>query len=163
LVRDNTNQGYGVLLSSNKKTKSTHMKFDFTDQIKQKTDKELTDIYVNAKDYNPDFVKLAEEELQARNINLAGSTKQREKVEQAVTEELKQGRDGNPIYIFLCFVLALMGGLLGIYAGYVYSQSKINIANGESYYAYNKETRRLGKLMMMVGAGAIFVILLINY
>lgn len=136
------------------------MKFDFTDQIKQKTDKELTDIYINAKDYNPDFVKLAEEELQSRNINLVGSAKQREEVEQAVTEELKQGKDGNPLYIFLCFVLALLGGLLGIYAGYVYSQSKKTAANGESYYAYNKETRKLGKIMMAVGVGAILFILL---
>ena len=136
------------------------MKFDFTDQIKQKTDKELTDIYVNAKDYNPDFVKLAEVELQARKINIEGSTKQREKVEQTVTEELKNGKDGNPLYIFFCFVLALLGGLLGIYAGYVYSQSKIHAANGESYYAYNKETRQLGKIMMAVGGVVILFLLL---
>jgi hypothetical protein len=136
------------------------MKFDFSDQIKQKTDKELTDVYINARDYNPDFVRLAEEELNARNINLDSSIKQRERVEQTVTEELKQGKDGNPLYIFFCFVLALLGGLLGIYAGYVYSQSKIKTANGESYYAYNKETRQLGKIMMMVGVAVILFFLL---
>lgn len=27
------------------------MKFDFTQQIKQKTDQELTEIFINAKDY----------------------------------------------------------------------------------------------------------------
>jgi hypothetical protein len=136
------------------------MKFDFADQIKQKTDKELTDIYVNARDYNSDFVKLAEEELHTRKINLDSSAKQREKVEQIVTEELKKGRDGNPLYIFFCFVLALLGGLLGIYAGYVYSQSKIKTANGESYYAYNKETRQLGKMMMLLGVAVILFFLL---
>jgi hypothetical protein len=34
------------------------MKFDFTQQIKQKTDKELTEIFINAKDYNPEFARL---------------------------------------------------------------------------------------------------------
>lgn len=55
------------------------MQFDFTDQIKQKTDKELTEIFINAKDYNPDFVSLAEKELQARNINIDASRQIREK------------------------------------------------------------------------------------
>jgi len=47
------------------------MQFDFTEQIRQKTDKELTDIFINAKDYNPEFIKLAEKELAARHINTA--------------------------------------------------------------------------------------------
>ncbi|MEP6844722.1 MAG: hypothetical protein ABI861_01905 [Panacibacter sp.] len=46
------------------------MKFDFTNQIKQKTDEELTEIFIHAKDYNPEFVQLAEQELSARNISL---------------------------------------------------------------------------------------------
>lgn len=124
------------------------MKFDFSHQIKQKTDKELTDIYINAGDYNPDFVKLAEEELQARNINLSGSAKQKAIVDQTAFDQLKEGKDGNRVYIFICFILAIFGGLLGIYAGYVYNQSKIKTDDGKSYYAYNKETRQLGKLMM---------------
>lgn len=135
------------------------MKFDFTDQIKQKTDKELTDIFINARGYNPDFVRLAEKELQARSINLDSSVKQKEKVSETLKEELKQGKDGNPLYIFFCFVLALLGGLLGICAGYVYSQSKIRTADGESYYAYNKETRQLGKIMMLVGVAVILFFL----
>jgi hypothetical protein len=138
------------------------MKFDFTDQIKQKTDKELTDIFINARDYNPDFVRLAEQELQARSINLDSSVKQKEKVSETLKEELKHGKDGNPLYIFFCFVLALLGGLLGIYAGYVYSQSKIRTADGESYYAYNKETRQLGKIMMLVGVAVILFLLFRN-
>ena len=136
------------------------MKFDFSDQIKQKTDKELTDIYINARDYNPDFVKLAEEELQARNINLNGSAKQKAIVDQTAIDQLKEGKDGNRFYIFICFILAIFGGLLGIYAGYVYSQSKIKTDDGESYYAYNKETRQLGKIMMWVGVAAIFILLI---
>jgi hypothetical protein len=53
--------------------------------------------------------------------------------------------------------------LLGIYAGYVYSQSKIKTDDGESYYAYNKETRRMGKLMMLVGVLSILFIIFSQY
>ena len=137
------------------------MKFDFTDQIKEKTDKELTDIYIHARDYNPDFVKLAVEELQARNISMGNSTQKREMVDQLAIDQLKEGRDGNRVYIFICFILAILGGLLGIYAGYIYSQSKIKTADGELYYAYNKETRQLGKIMMWVGIAAIVIILMV--
>lgn len=137
------------------------MQLDFTDQIKQKTDKELRDIFIHARDYNPDFVRLAEQELQARNIKLDDSLKQKEIVEQAVKAKLAEGKDGNPVYIFLCFVLALLGGLLAVYAGYIYSQSKIKTPEGESYFAYNKETRQLGKWMMLLG-GAVFLFLILR-
>lgn len=135
------------------------MKFDFADQIKQKTDKELADIYINSRNYNPEFVQLAKQELLARNIVLDSFAVQKEAAEQTVKEELKEGRDRNPLYIFFCFILALLGGLLGIYAGYVYSQSKIKADDGELYYAYNKQTRQMGKLMMLVGVLACLFII----
>lgn len=127
------------------------MKFDFTEQIKQKTDKELTEIFINIKDYNPEFVRLAVEELAARNINVDSSKQIRDKNKEINKEQLQKGKDGSPFYIFLCFVLALFGGFLAIYAGYIYSQSKIKDAEGKEYYAYNEQTRQLGKIMMWLG------------
>lgn len=132
------------------------MKFDFTAQIKQKTDKELTEIFINAKDYNPDFVKLAEQELQNRNINLDTSKQIKEQVEQLDKIQLEHGKAGSPLYIFFCFVLALLGGLIAIYAGYIYSQSKIKSTEGEVFYVYDEQTRQLGRIMMWLGA-AIFL------
>ncbi len=135
------------------------MKFDFTDQIKQKTDKELTEIFINAKEYNPDFVRLAQQELHARNINLDTSKQIKERVKQIDKRQLEQGKAGSPLYIFFCFVLALLGGLIAIYAGYIYSQSKTKTTDGEVFYVYNNETRQLGRIMMWVGI-AIFLFLL---
>lgn len=42
-----------------------------------------------------------------------------------VSKHLETGKAGSPLYIALCFVLALFGGILGIYAGYIYSKSKV--------------------------------------
>ena len=41
---------------------------DFETQIKEKTDDELADIYINASDYQPEYVKLVEEQLVERKI-----------------------------------------------------------------------------------------------
>ncbi len=129
------------------------MKFDFTDQIKQKTDKELTDIFINARDYDPEFVRLAEEELSARNINLDASKQIKEKTLEVNKQQLQTGKSGSPLYIFLCFILALLGGVLAIYAGYIYSQSKIKDSDGNEFFAYDEQTRQFGKIIMWLGIG----------
>ncbi|MCW3118157.1 MAG: hypothetical protein JWM28_2239 [Chitinophagaceae bacterium] len=137
------------------------MRFDFADQIRQKTDNELNDIFINAGDYNPEFVRLAEEELKIRNIDMDTSKQVKEKIVQTEKIHLSEGKAGSPLYIFLCFVLALLGGFLGIYAGYIYSQSKTKTNEGEEFYVYNENTRQLGTTMMWLGI-AVFVFFLLR-
>ena len=136
------------------------MKFDFTQQIKQKTDQELTEIFINAKDYNPEFVRLAEEELHSRNINLDSSNQIKETKTVISKQQLQTGKNGSPFYIFLCFILALFGGLLGIYAGYIYSQSKIKDSDGQEFYVYSEQTRQYGRIIMWLGIGVLLFLLL---
>lgn len=136
------------------------MKFDFSNQIKQKTNEELTEIFINAKDYNPDFLRLAEQELAIRNIDLDPSKQIKEELKETNTNQLKEGKAGSPLYLLLCFVLALLGGLIAIYAGYIYSYSKIKTSEGEEYFTYNEQTRELGKIIMWLGVG-VFLSLLI--
>ena len=136
------------------------MKFDFTKQITQKTNEELTEIFINAKDYNPDFVMLAEKELSVRNISVDTAKQVRDNISQQVKEQLQTGKPGSPFYIFLCFILALFGGLLGIYAGYIYNQSKIKDAKGEEFYVYNEPTRKQGRIIMWLGIMVLLFLLL---
>ncbi|MGE9314838.1 hypothetical protein ACLOAU_24485 [Niabella sp. CJ426] len=138
------------------------MQPDFTLQIKKQTDQELTDIYNNPWNYNPTFVKLVEEELRLRNINLGAYTEVREQNEEVRKQQLQQGKKGSPLYILLSFVLALLGGLLGIYAGYIYSQSKIKDNNEEQYYVYDEQTRHWGKIIMWLGIGVFLFALLVR-
>lgn len=74
--------------------------------------------------------------------------------------QLQAGKSGSPVYIFLCFILALLGGLLGIYAGYIYSQSKIKDSDDQEFYAYNEQTRQYGKIIMWLGIGVLLFLLL---
>jgi hypothetical protein len=120
------------------------MQFDFTRQIKQKTNEELTEIFINASNYNPDFVALAEQELTARNINLDLPKQRRQEFKQTLNKQFEKEKSGSPLYIFLCFVLALFGGFIAIYAGYIYSQFKQKDETGKEFYVYNAQTRQLG-------------------
>lgn len=131
---------------------------EFPEQIKRKTDKELIDIYVNAHEYQPAFVELAIEELGKRNISLDSYKQIREQKKQKVSKHLETGKAGSPLYIALCFVLAILGGILGIYAGYIYSHSKVKDIDGREFYVYDDSTRKLGKLMMLIGVIAIIIL-----
>jgi hypothetical protein len=75
-------------------------------------------------------------------------------------EQLEIGKQGSPLYLFICFVLAKSGGLIAIYAGYIYSQSKTTGNNDETFYVYNKQTRELGNIMMCIGIGVFVLVLL---
>lgn len=136
------------------------MEFDFVSQIQQKSDAELNDIFINAKNYNPDFIRLVEQELHKRDISLDTSIQVREEIQQIDDEQLAIGKQGSPLYMFICFVLAIFGGLIAIYAGYIYSQSKTIGNNGQSFYVYNKQTRELGNIMMWIGIGVLVLVLL---
>lgn len=135
------------------------MKLDFTNQINQKTDNELLEIFANANDYNPEFVNLAEQKLQARNINIDALKQNKESAKQVNRKELEQGKAGSPLYILLGFVFAILGGFIGIYTGYIYSRSKTKTAEGDQYYVYNPETRQFGNIMMGVGIASILLII----
>jgi hypothetical protein len=135
------------------------MEFNFVDQIKQKSDEELTDNYINARDYNPEFVKLVEEEIKIRNINIDTSRQIKDNKEVVTKQKLQEGKDGSPLYILICFILAITGGFLGIYAGYIYSESKITDIDGEKFYVYNEQTRKKGKIMMWIGIGIVLLFL----
>lgn len=136
------------------------MKFDFTEQVKQKTNDELIEIFTYPKNYNPDLVALAEEELKKRNVETDSAMQVRSKFEEDNKQVIVTGKPGSPLYIFICFLLALLGGFLGIYAGYIYSQSKIKDEDGVEHYVYDEQTRSLGKIIMWLGIGVLLFFLL---
>lgn len=124
---------------------------NFQEQILNKTDQELLDIYSNPGEYQEKFVDLAHQELIKRNVPLEKHRKQKESKSNQSNRLLEQGRKGNELYIALGFIFAALGGLIGIIAGYTYSQSKHDGHSGERYYVYNKQTRDAGRIMMILG------------
>lgn len=105
----------------------------------------------------PEFIEQVKAEIIRREMDIQGLDALKSQKELRTEEKLAQGRQGNPIFIFICFVIALLGGLGGIIAGYVYSQSTHVAPSGRKYYVYDEGTRKNGKAMMWVGTGMLVI------
>lgn len=124
---------------------------NFKSQVKQKTNDELIDIYVNSLDYQPDFVKFVKEELTERNIPIETLKKISADAYEISDKKIQEGKQGSTLYIALCFLFAILGGIISIIAGYIYAYSTRKDSKGKTFYYYNEQTRKYGKWMLLVG------------
>ena len=74
---------------------------DFETQIKEKTDNQLSEIYLNANDYQPEFVKLVELELLNRKIPIDSLNFIKAKKEEISEKTIKLVIDGKNDYEIL--------------------------------------------------------------
>lgn len=131
---------------------------NFQEHIINKSNKDLIEIYVNADNYQPEFVNQVYEELTKRGVSLDQYIAENEAKSHTLNLLLEQGRKGNEVYLILGFNSAFLGGVIGIIAGYTFSQSKQDGPSGERFYTYDKQTRDKGRIMMTIG---VFVFLII--
>jgi hypothetical protein len=134
------------------------MNENFASQISEKTDKELLDIFKQPEEYQTAYIELVEKELQKRELNHGQIKIEIDRIKSEnvhrneISDELiKEGEPGDQAYITLGFISALLGGFLGIIAGYIYTNSKRTSLSGAKYHTYNKRTRDLGSAMMIIG------------
>jgi hypothetical protein len=127
------------------------MNVNFEDQILKKTNDELLDIFLNSDHYQRGFVELAVQELDRRKVDITSYKQQKQHDEVLLLEQMEEGEPGNPIWITLGFISTLLGGLIGIVAGYVYSQSRNKELGDGNHYYYDLKTRTLGYGMMLLG------------
>jgi len=125
-----------------------------------KTDPELREIYIYRERFDKDFFPFVKAELQKREADLELLDAQRAVHVSAEINVLERGKTGNPAYIFICMALAIFGGLLGIFAGYIYAYSTTTGIDGGKFYVYESETRRWGRIMFFTGLAVFSVILI---
>lgn len=124
---------------------------NFEPQIKEKTDNQLSEIYLNANDYQPEFIKIVELELLERKIPLDSLSFIRDKKDEIADDTLEMGKQGSQFWIVAAFIFSLLGGLWAIAAGYDYAYSKHTNSKGVKYYYYNESTRKYGRWMLILG------------
>lgn len=130
---------------------------DFYKQIESKTDEELLEIYLDSDKYQEEFIELVERELTNRKVDLTSYKLKKEQRIAYYSEIYENGIPGNTVYIVLGFISSLVGGLLGIVAGYVYSQSKHKDFGDGSFYLYDQKTRNMGIGMIALGIMAFMI------
>jgi hypothetical protein len=142
------------------------MNNNFENIIKEKTDDQLTEIFLNANDYQADFIKIVEKELIKRKIPLESLYSIRAKKDEISDARMEIGNQGNKLLIIFSFLASLfgyanpLGGILGIAAGYQYAYSKHKNANGVEFYYYNESTRKYGRWILIVACSVLCLTLI---
>lgn len=139
------------------------MQSDFQTQIENKASDELLQIYSDADQYQDDYIKLIEVELEKRAVDFTKQKLLNQHKESFMLQQAEKGKAGDLIFISLGYISALFGGLPGIIAGYVYSQSKNKEWGDGSYYYYDLKTRNLGTGMMSLGIAVLVTTLLYTF
>jgi len=126
------------------------MEFNFHKQIKNKANTELLHIFSNSDQYQDEYMAIVLKELEDRGVSYDNLKLKKKHKEVFVLEQAKKGEPGNPIFIAIGFISVLLGGILGIVAGWIYFFSKNEEVDNETYY-YDSKTRDLGMCMMVLG------------
>lgn len=130
--------------------------------IKEKSDSELTEIFIKNKGYQEEFMLEVQEELSSRNIPIESLLKLREEQNKVNETVLEQGEQGSQFWITAAFVGSIFGGIWAIFAGYSYAYSKHKV-NGKEYYVYNDSTRKYGRIMLTVGGVILTISAIIRF
>jgi hypothetical protein len=114
------------------------------------SDLELREILVKPDEWTAFDVELAKKILNERGEDISDTFI--ENLQNARIESLTNKKESmNVVFLILGYILALLGGLLGIGMGwYLLNHSKI-LPNGEKVYIFNDSNRQNGRIMMYIG------------
>lgn len=136
---------------------------NFKNQIKNKTDQELKDIFVKYDNYSPVFLELTAEELRYRNISTNELIDERTKYIDERNDKLSIGEKGSVFWINVGYIAAILGGVFSIFLGYSYAFSKKKNYEGEDFFVYDEATRKSGRSMLYIGISVFIFFFIYNY
>lgn len=133
------------------------MVFNFQNQVQNQSNEELLGVYSDYDQYQDGYIEIVSGELERRGVDFSHLKLRRQHKEAFISEQLEKGKPGDPVFITLGFILALSGGLLGILAGYFYSQSRNKEMGDGRHFYYNLKTRNFGTGMMILGIAVLLI------
>lgn len=122
------------------------------------SDTELLDVLIQKDEWNEIDVLLSRKILEERNVSIdINQIEAQQKVRQA---ELSKPQGGQLGWIILGYLMAFLGGFLGLLIGYFIWHAMNKLPNGTKVYSYDEVTRKHGKIIFILSA-IIFPIALI--
>jgi hypothetical protein len=113
------------------------------------TDDELRDILAHRDEWNAfDFI-LAQKLLKRRGSEV--SEEQLDDLKQQRIVELSQPEPTQTAWITAGYIMAFMGGLLGIFIGWFLSSHKKTLPNGDRVFNYSNSDRKHGRNIFYLG------------
>lgn len=117
---------------------------------------ELTEVVMKPDQWGAIDYELAKKLLKQQNADLDDDWFQLQKKHRIA--QLKKPDRSNPLIIYAGYLLALLGGIFGVFIGHSIWNGKKTIFNGEQVFRYREEDRLHGKRIVITGT-----ILLIIY
>lgn len=133
-----------------------HYLYDFTDD-------ELIEILEKPDEWNKEDYLLSQKILKDRGHEI--NPEKVKELRQKRTDELRKPEKGQTGWLIFGFLLALLGGLLGVFMGWFYWTFKKTDPTGQRVYAYDSKTRKAGQSVFWIGifSQIIWIIGLIIY
>lgn len=122
--------------------------FDFTDS-------ELLEVLGKADEWSAFDVVLARKILADRGKGM--NAERISSIREERIKKLKQPEPSPTLWIFLGYVFALMGGIIGVFIGRHLHAHKKTLPNGEMVFAYSERDRKHGRNMFYI-ATVLFVL-----
>jgi len=112
------------------------------------TDEELMEILTRPDEWSTFDHELAKKLLNERGIVIDNAAEKR--LNEKRLEELKQPEPSQSTYIYLGYLFALVGGVLGFFIGWHLQNSKKTLPNGEQIYSFLEQDRKQGKRIFIL-------------
>lgn len=113
------------------------------------TNEELLDLLAKPDEWNAFDYQLAQKILVGRGVNI--SAEKIAELNQDRMEELQQPEQPQTIWIILGYIMAVLGGLLGLLIGWHLSSYQKTLPNGQKVFGYSENDRAHGKRIFYIG------------
>ncbi len=128
--------------------------FDFTND-------ELTEILEKEDEWSSFDHELAKKILTDRGVDI--DIVKLSCLSESRLNELRQVEPPQTFWIYVGYILSLLGGLLGIFIGWHLSSHKKTLPNGERIYAYNEADRKHGRIIFYLGICCFIIWLVLKF
>ena len=125
------------------------------------TNDELMEVVTKADEWGPFDIVLSRKLLAERGITI--DEKELAVIEGKRIEELKSIEPISNLWIFISYVFALGGGVIGIFIGYYLIIGKQTLPDGERIYAFTDTDRKHGKRIFFISIITIILALLYRF
>ncbi len=122
------------------------------------TNDELMEVITKADEWSPFDVVLARKILAEKGENLTDEAIAT--INEKRIEELKVPDPPQTAWIFVGYLFAFFGGLLGIFIGWYLLSFKKTLPNGERVYEYSERDRKHGRIIFYISIAAFTLSLL---
>lgn len=122
------------------------------------SDEELMEVVANKDEWSAFDFMFARKLLRERGKELSNETLQ--DLRQQRIDELSKPEKHQSEAIFMGYVLAVLGGLLGMFIGWYLSTHKKTLPNGQMVYAHSENDRRSGRIILRISIFSAIVWLL---